>query len=90
MEDLKLQRVHGRIEVYSIEVVKKQDLRISLSSVPRFAAFGWLTDLDYDHVAVVEDWHEQKVVLLFLPCSGKWTHGTTWPSYSYNPEYTLA
>ena len=36
MVDLELQRRHGRVEVNSIEVLQKQDLRVSFTSVSGF------------------------------------------------------
>ena len=83
MVDLKFQRRHGCIEMDTVEVMQEEELGITLAAIARSGAFSGFADFDYDHVTVVARKHQN-----YNQTRGK-THGTTWPSNSYRPEYTL-
>lgn len=51
MVDLELERSHRRVKVDPVEIAKKKDLRVSLSSVSGLGPLARLADLDDDHVA---------------------------------------
>lgn len=50
MEDFKLKGTHWPIEMDPVEIVQKQDLGVSLSSITGFTSLGRLSNLDDDHV----------------------------------------
>ena len=82
--DLQLERSHRSVEVDSIEVLHEENLTVTLSTVARLRPLRGLADLDDDNVPA------ERSTTLFTCMCGCWnTHGTTWPSNSYKPEYTL-
>lgn len=71
MIDLQFKRGHGRVEMYPVEIVQEQDLRVPLPSIARFGCLGRLADFYHDNVAAIS-----------VAVEGEETYGTTWPSCS--------
>lgn len=69
----------------AVQVVHQEDLGVSFTTITGSRAFTRLADFDDNDIAA------NKVVSANYPkieeCHQ--THGTTCPSNSYNPEYTL-
>ena len=51
MIDLQFQRRHGRVEVYAVKVVQKEDLTVTLATVTGLRPLSRLADLDRDDVS---------------------------------------
>lgn len=76
---LELQRRHGSIEVDTVQIVHKENLTISFTTITRLRALRGFANFDDDHVAAEESATSQANAT-------ETTYGTTWPSNSYKPE----
>ncbi len=76
---LELQRRHGSIEVDTVQIVHKENLTISFTTITRLRALCGFANFDDDHVAAEESATSQANAT-------ETTYGTTWPSNSYKPE----
>ena len=50
MVNFELEGIHRGVEVDSVEVMEKQDLRVTLATVARALAFTRSTDFDNHHI----------------------------------------